>query len=859
MKNKNNKKNNKKFKLGLFIKISVALMLLISMTISFSSGTAVAEFVKTFSANIDFEGIPSPPWSYYLKDQNNQSGKTGTYATYNKISQDIVIGDDVAPAALVYEIKMPVKGTGLYTVDFTVKFTAKSVTGGTWSGFVCSTKEGSLNKPVGCKINTKTTKFTEKPTVLMKDSVTKLNYNRRPVFGPDPCNEHKAPNASGTLNAINYDNYFDYQWKTLAPSRKENVSLTFYINNASNVAIWSWDLRGLGDKNDNSGNIVNGTYTLSLTNISIKKIDAPDANEPYLDFADTHWVNNTLSADGNSHLETVDEKTNVDYNPPGAPGFFNVTSGPSGNITGKAESGKTRYAVARGTYVTEATYNSMTMQAEKLVYGYRNGTEMVTSTLMDNERYSNLVSFGIPIKNVKAGKSYKITYDVGFARQGSMDVQNGRSKYDYVNYADHGNIFAIKEGKESDDDNDKKLHMESYLYRGIKENSTYNVEKITVNNKKKTDDYGLSQVFSIPAVTNTYYGRGNFYDPKMALYNTGAEVLGNTNKGQAKSRYNEMWYVKKGKNYISEMSTATSVNDLENISTNALFNTDSIGKYNWYNAIRHTETNGENSINWITFTNNTFTFTISSTDYYEGNIGQLRWIWAIDGFEEKSWYRIKFDNVRIEEVVTYGSNIANDSLGFNSTSAGYRTYEDIGLFRGANGTGQNYTARGYEAATPLANMNLYAPIYDAKGKTVIDSNNDQRISLSGYAVCKGGVEKYVWSADGGETWYDMESQRVSDATDAVRLLAEEHAENSTIGLTGKHTNTKGVRAKYGSYICEYATFTAVDGVNGQFEITANLKGTPYAGKTGLNIIFAAVPFSNSSARLELIRITNYNS
>ena len=97
MKNKNNKKNNKKFRLGLFIKISVALMLLISMTISFSSGTAVAEFVKTFSANIDFEGIPSSPWSYYLKDNSNSSGKTGTYTAFKSISQAIVVGTTVAP------------------------------------------------------------------------------------------------------------------------------------------------------------------------------------------------------------------------------------------------------------------------------------------------------------------------------------------------------------------------------------------------------------------------------------------------------------------------------------------------------------------------------------------------------------------------------------------------------------------------------------------------------------------------------------------------------------------------------------------------------------------------------------------
>lgn len=855
MKNKSNKKTNKKFRLGLFIKISVALMLLISMTISFSSGTAVAEFVKTFSANIDFEGIPSIPWSYYLYDAKGTT-TNGTYSTYSSITQSISTNSNITPDKVVYEIKMPVKGIGLYKVDFTVKFTATAATGGTWSGFVYSTSLGTLDEPVGCKINTKKTDFTKSPTVLISSAATKVAYNTQPVYGPDPRGEyasHKIKNANGdTVDALNYgdgdESYHDYQWKTLAPSKSENVSLTFYINNASNVAIWSWDLRGLGNMTHSSStDLTTATYKLELSNISIKKIDTPDADEPYIDFADTHYVNNALHPVGSSSFDKGDTY------------LFQVKSGPDGTIKGKDEGGKTRTNVARGTYITEATYNSMTMQAEKLVFGYHNGN-LVDSTYMNgkagkdangkslHERYSNLVSFGIPIKNVKAGKSYKITFDVGFARQGNTDVENERNEnYDYTKYADHGNIFSSS---------DATLHMESYLYRGIIKDTQIDGSAA----KAPKTDYGLSQGFSIPFFTDTYFGRGNFYDPKMAIYNTGADVLGNTNKGQAKSRYNEMWDVKKGGILIPEMSAATSVNDLENISTNALFNTNSIGKYNWYNAIRHTETNGDNVINWITFTNNTFTFTVDENvqAFYENNLSQLRWIWAIDGFEEKSWYRIKFDNVRIEEVVTYGSNIANDSLAFNSTSAGYRTYEDIGLFRGANGTGQNYQPRG-STGLPLANSNIYAPIYDAKGQTVVDSNNDQRISLSGYAVCNGGVEKYVWSADGGETWYDIESQRLSDASAAVRLLAEEHAENSTIGLTGKHTNTGGVRAKYGSYICDYATFTAVDGVNGQFEITANLKGTPYADKTGLNIIFAAVPFSNSSARLELIRITNYNS
>ncbi|MBQ4136391.1 MAG: hypothetical protein IJD73_04915 [Clostridia bacterium] len=849
MKNKSNKKTNKKFRLGLFIKMSVAAMLLISMTISFSSGTAVAEFVKTFSANIDFEGIPSVPWSYYLEDANGTT-TNGTYADYKSITQQISTSTTVTPDKVVYEIKMPVKGTGLYTVDFTVKFTGPSG----WSGYVYSDASGNLNEPVGCKINTRGTTFTQDPTVLMSDAASKLAYNAQPVYGPDPRGEyasHKIINANGTtVDALNYGNYHDYQWKTLAPSRKENVSLTFYLPNDTNVAIWSWDLRGLGNKTYNSDTKVHGAYTLSLTNISIKKINDPATDEPYLDFADTHYVNNALHPVSSSSFGTGDTY------------LFQVKSGPDGTIRGKAEAGKTRTNVARGTYITEATYNSMTMQAEKLVFGYHNGN-LVDATYMNgkagkdangkslHERYSNLVSFGIPIKNVKAGKSYKITFDVGFARQGDADVENDRATYGYVDYASYGKIFATKDGGGT-------LHMESYLYRGIKSGTKIDGSAAAA---PKTD-YGLSQGFSIPFFTDTYFGRGNFYDPNKAVYNSvNMTAPGSNKKGNAVSRYNELWTVGTGTKGNPYYGITSNVNNLENISATYLLN-QSNNKYNWYNAVYSTETNGQNTINWITFTNNTFTFSIDTdvATYYEGNIDQLRWIWALDGLQDKSWYRIKFDNVRIEEVVTYGSNVGNNGINFNGVNTGFKTYEDIGLFRGANGTGQNYHSRG-ATTLPLANMNVYAPIYDAKGKTVVDSSSNQRISLSGYAVCNGGVEKYVWSADGGETWYDMESQRLSDASAAVRLLAEEQAENSTIGLTGKQAidATTKERVLWSNCKCDYATFTAADGVNGQFEITANLKGTPYAGKTGLNIIFAAVPFSNSSARLELIRITNYNS
>ena len=858
MKNKSNKKTNKKFRLGLFIKMSVAAMLLISMTISFSSGTAVAEFVKTFSANIDFEGIPSTPWSYYLEDAKGTT--TGTYANYKDISQKIVTDSTVKAADLIYEIKLPVSGTGLYNIDFTVDFTVPSDSG--WNGFVYSTGSGSLNDPVGCKINTRSDGFTNEVTTLttatystaaseLDKAGTTRAYNIQPVYGPDPRGEyasHKIKNANGaTVDALNYENYHDYQWKTLAPSKSENVSLAFYISDSSKWAIWSWDLRGLG-KNNTNGDIL-GTFTLALSNISITKISTPDADEPYLDFADTHYVNNALNPTSAGSRSTTVAHAQL----------FKVNPGPSGySITGKDEGGKTRTNVARGTYITEATYNSMTMQAEKLVYGY-NGGDLVDSTYMQGkgvakataDRYSNLVSFGIPIKNVKAGKSYRITFDIGFARQGSMDVENGRSNFDYVNYANHDKIFAVKDGGDT-------LHMESYLYRGIISGT-----KIGDGAAAPKTDYGLSHVFSITGVTDNYFGRGNFYDSSNCLYSTGDSKITNSNKGNAVTRYNELWTVGTGTKGNPYYGITDNVNNLENISTTYLLN-QSNNKYNWYNAVYSTETNGQNTINWITFTNSTFTFTVNEkvSDFYEDNLSQLRWVWALDSLEDKSWYRIKLDNVRIEEVVTYGSNVENNGITFNGSNAGYQTYEDIGLNRGVNGTGQNLQPR-ITSTYPFSNGNVYAPIYNAAGKTVKTSAEDQRIGLKGYAVCDGGVEKYVWSADGGDTWYDMESQYLSNMTSTTALkAAEAHAESSTVGLkTANNNDANGDELPSDGYICEHASFTAAsgDGNNAIFDIVANLKGTPYAGKTGLNIIFAAVPSANPSARCEIIRITNYGS
>ena len=97
--------------------------------------------------------------------------------------------------------------------------------------------------------------------------------------------------------------------------------------------------------------------------------------------------------------------------------------------------------------------------------------------------------------------------------------------------------------------------------------------------------------------------------------------------------------------------------------------------------------------------------------------------------------------------------------------------------------------------------------------------------FSGWAIVRGGIEKYVWSADGGKTWHDVE---LYNTTEIVNL-------SSSIL---NHNRLKGL-----GY-----TFVASDGTNSMFQsssdgsvikgLAANLEA--YAGPT-VDVIFAAVP------------------
>ena len=112
--------------------------------------------------------------------------------------------------------------------------------------------------------------------------------------------------------------------------------------------------------------------------------------------------------------------------------------------------------------------------------------------------------------------------------------------------------------------------------------------------------------------------------------------------------------------------------------------------------------------------------------------------------------------------------------------------------------------------------------------------------FSGWAVVQGGgIEKYMWSADGGHTWYEAEGYvTTAPATANSGILNAANGKNLTY------------------------TFTSEDGTNGGFQSAADyaiVKGMAanlenYSGET-VDVIFAAVPKADTSTLCVLLVAT----
>lgn len=825
----------KKPKLILKIVLMSVISLLLVTSIIFSTilGSVNAKLFKSFLKNIDFEVLPDLSFSYYLNDANNKNGITGVYKNTSSITQNVKTLSETVKT--LYRIAIPVDESGYYTLKFTVNIIRSDAT----EYYV-----RNLDAPVGCQVFS--------PDYIDFDSteIYSMSPDGSVDYGPNGTADDgyvygtKIPHKDKQLfEAKNH-----YQWKTLAPYRTETVELSFNVELTDvdnyGYVVWAWDLTGLN---------ANKEYTFNLKDISIKKNTPNDYAKPYFEFMNTQYVNNAI-------LPTeVDTKTASPY---------------SG--VGVAASGLTRHNRARGTFVTNGTYDSLTMQASPLYMGYNSTKKFLTANLTDDKtektNYENVISFSAPIKNIKPNTSYRVSFDFSVANQGTdtasyediVDIDTNTTpngSADYANYqSGYRNFFNNNEAWNT-------LHFQSYIGKGATSGT------------------------SISAHTT---GRGT-----VRFANVGFP-------GHEVTRYDEIFYVGgdetetvAGKTYEISDSRYTSASVTEDKSHAVALNsgiTDLAGDefnsgkgINWLNAIKHTEEEGDYLIHWLTFYNTSFTFNVDH-DYVDkevtlanGYCQNLFWTWAIDALEQAKYFRIKIENVRIEEVEQYGSYVTTEMLkingttcsdfftgGFNTVNASNETISNT--FRSSNGTGQNYQARGYikeNGAPKLAGNNTFGAIYDAGDQNV---NGNYSIQFNGYCAVKGGVDKYVWSADGGKTWHDtvsgtLRAPETSGEKNQISKICEGFVDQrynnvKLVELPETVENNYSLDVDDNNGVANI--YDVVDFLEGKDDINSvfvNLKAdlSEYRYQRDLDIVFAAVPIQNPTARCEILRIINFNS
>ncbi len=124
---------------------------------------------------------------------------------------------------------------------------------------------------------------------------------------------------------------------------------------------------------------------------------------------------------------------------------------------------------------------------------------------------------------------------------------------------------------------------------------------------------------------------------------------------------------------------------------------------------------------------------------------------------------------------------------------------------------------------------------------------DGLLVLTGWAMADGGIEKYVWSADGGKTWHD------------VVLYNDYPIIGGSDAYVTAYGNIKQYTDSDGNTVNPQPTDIAASKVNCGFQgnggIAANLADY-YESGTSVNVTFAAVPKADTSSLCLIGHITN---
>ena len=894
----------KKIKTSVVLKTIVVLIALFAMLLNSILGVTKAEYFKKLSKVLDFEAGPDLALQYYLYDANTEEGrssphqysdyheKTGVYKDAKNILQPIAVGtkdvhtissnDYFFGDSIVYQIKIPVDEEGYYTLDFTVDF----LFGGTQDPYQSDLNKYGYNSQGFHETENEAYHYKHPDNEYFDDSVFSqhyqycmgcevLNADDNFVFGTDFNMENRVSTTNAQTKYHDEKIYYAdngthsvYQWKTLTPTRAETVKLSFKATDADvtkGYVIWAWDLTGIKGQHN---------YRISITGLDVNKVMNLDGTtdyrsnvDPYFMFPQTSFTNNQIYLNENQHSA----------NHPNEP-YYRGSNTP----------GKTSYSDGRGTFITEATENSLGLRAESLYHSVYKGKD-VDAIMTPRSQENNPVSLQIPVKNIKYDTTYKVTFDISLARQGNTDVGNSilnNAGFDTlfkettgannkVNTSYGKNLYDYAAFEEIFPSTTVDTQFRSYLY------SSSNLDAgIGISN----EDHKVNRnqiVYANKDWSNQKLTNGQEGDFSLTKYN----YVTRYNMAQS-TGFNEFpKYTTLDEDGTVNDPFCTVVKDTTVTgSNNETLNMNATTCRNWYNAIQHVEQNSQQGINWITFYNTTFSFNIDKESNKEnlgeananGFINNLYWIWQIDALEYSGWYNIRIDNVRIQEVVQYSSEIEKNGVKIADTQIGMSHMKYYGKdtnvssdnvfanYRGWNGTGQNCDARGYDTKNYFAVGNIYAPIIDARKFSVAPGTaNDYKIYLDGWAVCKGGINKYVYSADGGKTWHDMTftgtnvmaDRNIKDKDGNIIEVVdgwfyaeggvEQRLNQQTVGYGGD-TN--------------YVTFGESDGANCNFDgyaLCADLE--PYKNQPDLDIIIAAVPEENTNLRCEILRIINYHS
>ena len=145
--------------------------------------------------------------------------------------------------------------------------------------------------------------------------------------------------------------------------------------------------------------------------------------------------------------------------------------------------------------------------------------------------------------------------------------------------------------------------------------------------------------------------------------------------------------------------------------------------------------------------------------------------------------------------------------------------EDITVEYIKDGCGYTYSEKAYVCCIDAVNSVTGAYAISSVGVNSITYGNvltSTTIGFGGWAVVEGGVDKYLWSADGGATWHEVTSATLKSSSDAMVNKANEKIANAF-------------------------KFTEADKANGGFQgLGIKIDLAEYKGQS-VNVILAAVP------------------